>query len=515
MRSKATIITFIVLSIICLSIFFLQKFFTSTSTPVSTHNKEDVSITPDVTPMFISLRFQNVSSKTIEGIGNITPEKFEEIIKYLDCNNYHFMSANEVYDFVMNKVTVPEKSVWLTFDGGWESAHTYATPILQKYKARATEFVTISLIKDQNKLTNNQLKNMNKSGVWDIQTQGYTGNRDYAINAKGKVGNFYLYRLWQIDHLESVKDYKDRIKKDLKDAFANLKDNYNSQQLIFSYPFKENISLKNDSNQTVRYFFDCLDELKIIGLGTQIDNRIINNFSIGKHLISRFDVNEYTDLETILSLNYSGQRLSFSNPDGNVIKFSNITKYDNENFITWNNNGDFLFLNSLLQPISKPVNISSKLGIEKQSMLATTTENGQVIIVAPTRKVLLFVNSNWILERKYAPTFTPVSLWSNGAFIYLLDTSGIIYKFSNKPYRIAELSISPISKASAFGSILYVFDDEKKTISIYNYKNNKLIATKSYPRKYSLIPQFCTEEKKIIVFEANRGVFAKLIINFF
>lgn len=254
--------------------------------------------------MFISLRFQHVAPESLEYFITITPDKFEECLKFLQENQYHFLSAKEVYDFIVNKVPVPHKSIWLTFDEGLESTYLYATPLLKKYNARATVFIGIAWIRKPYRLTNTQLKAMSKSGVWDIQSHGFTGNLNFPINAKGDEGNFYLSRLWQIDRPETIEEYKDRIKKDLNNSFKYLKENFKSEKLMFAYPFSENLRTLKNKNHNLKYLLECLDELNIIGIGTNDSPSIIINQSTQKHFISRLTVYEYTDFEVIFSGRY-------------------------------------------------------------------------------------------------------------------------------------------------------------------------------------------------------------------
>lgn len=97
-------------------------------------------------------------------------ERFEEHLKYLKDNNYYTISLTDLYDYLMKDTPIPEKSVVLTFDDGYENNYTDMFPVLKKYNFKATIFVITSNIdKDPNSMTSKQLLEMEKYGV-DIES---------------------------------------------------------------------------------------------------------------------------------------------------------------------------------------------------------------------------------------------------------------------------------------------------------------------------------------------------------
>lgn len=478
-------------------------------------------VNTDILPSFISLRFEDVGSKNIHNISQVTPEKFEECLKYLRDNNYHFLSSKEVYDFMVNKVTIPDKSIWLTFDEGMKSTYTYVTPLLKKYDARATVFIGIAWIRKPYRLTDNQLSDMRKSGLWDIQAHGYQGNLSYPINSKGEEGNFYLYRLWQIDRPETIPEYKNRIKKDLNAAFEYLRSNLNSEKFFFSYPFGESLSSLDYENSMARYLLECLDELNIIGIGKRNFNSITTDWSTKRHLISRYDVNEYTDLETVLSPRYTGKRVEYSDYEGNTFTFSNITRFDQNTLLCWDDKCNFIFADNYYNPQTNIKNLSDFFAgnleesseTMKKALLVTILPGDTIFIVDADNKSLLRLSKDWVLEEKHSLEFSPVSIWNDENEIFLLDKAGTVYRFTGKPHQISNFnSINNPVRACAFGDIVYMIDDKQKKIYVADYINNKLLQTKNFSQKHSIIPQFCIKAEEFIAWDANNGVLVKVEI---
>jgi len=402
-----------------------------------------VSILSELTPQFVSLRFENVGNKELSGVNTIPPEKLEECLKYLKNNNYHFLSVKEVYDFCEYKVPVPECSVWLSFDQGMESAWIEATPLLKKFNARATVFIAISWIRDNYRLTANQLKKMNKSGVWDIQTHGFTGGLNFPLNKKGQIGNFYLNKLWQIDRAETTSEYMDRIKKDFKKASSYLHKNFGSENLLFSYPFSQSINEMSSALRTS--FFACLDEFKIVGIGRNESSTIYSDFLTKKHYISRYDINEYTDFETILSTNFMGKRITFKDKQGKIHVFSNITPFQNDNFLCWNDSGIFAVANSafivsgnIFSPIKNTTNKNSS---QKSSYLCTTLNNN-IIVADRTNNLLLILDTKKRLQKKIAINKKLQSLWVYNNKLFFLDKKGIIYTLKASPVPVYDTGLN-------------------------------------------------------------------------
>ena len=93
-------------------------------------------------------------------------EKFREQMKYIRDNNYKTLTISELYDFIVNNKTIPEKSVVITLDDGYVDNYTSAFPILKEYGLKATVFVVTSTIdKDKRCLNTSQIKEMDSYGI--------------------------------------------------------------------------------------------------------------------------------------------------------------------------------------------------------------------------------------------------------------------------------------------------------------------------------------------------------------
>jgi peptidoglycan/xylan/chitin deacetylase (PgdA/CDA1 family) len=117
--------------------------------------------------------------------------EFEAQMKYLYDAGYYTASFEDVADFIYKKKILPEKTVLISFDDGYESNYVYAYPILKKYNFRAVIFLIGSRISDKNgpydpnklsMLTSSQIKEMFDSGL--VEFGSHTFNAHEYIGAK-------------------------------------------------------------------------------------------------------------------------------------------------------------------------------------------------------------------------------------------------------------------------------------------------------------------------------------------
>lgn len=63
----------------------------------------------------------------------VTPDEFEQDLKYLKENGYESISSEQLKAWLDGKANLPDKPVMITFDDGYESTAVYACPLLEKY----------------------------------------------------------------------------------------------------------------------------------------------------------------------------------------------------------------------------------------------------------------------------------------------------------------------------------------------------------------------------------------------
>ncbi len=85
------------------------------------------------------LMYHHVSSHK-GALVTISPENFESHISYLAKNGYKTLTLDEFLAFKKGELSLPKKSVLLTFDDGWIDNYLVAFPIIKKYGVKAAIF---------------------------------------------------------------------------------------------------------------------------------------------------------------------------------------------------------------------------------------------------------------------------------------------------------------------------------------------------------------------------------------
>ncbi len=111
----------------------------------------------------------------------VTPERFEQQIRYLKTKGWHFVTMSEL----MASSAHQDKTVAITFDDGYEDNYLNAYPILKKYGAKATLYLVVDRhdrdwsvnkkahhnsgeLARETKLSDEQIAEMIASGVFEL-----------------------------------------------------------------------------------------------------------------------------------------------------------------------------------------------------------------------------------------------------------------------------------------------------------------------------------------------------------
>ncbi len=147
---------------------------------------------------------------------HVLKDEFSNQIKWLYDNGYKTLSLKELYDCLVNGTKIPGKAVVLTFDDGYYSLYTYATPILQQYGFNAVLFLTTAAVgeatyaslphcaaypPDDRPLTWGELKEMEAKG-WEIHAHGHRHYNHTLHKGKALEEEISLSRQAIWDHLQ-------------------------------------------------------------------------------------------------------------------------------------------------------------------------------------------------------------------------------------------------------------------------------------------------------------------------
>jgi len=150
---------------------------------------------------------------------NVLPKDFEKQMNYLFKKKYNVVSLKKLVEYIKNR-NIPEKTIVLTFDDGYEDNYQFAFPVLKKYKFPATIFLTTGFIGKNSSWTRfplpmlkiEQIIEMHKSLLIDFEPHTWS--------------HLKLHKLSPSEILEEIKKSKEFIESSL-----------NKKCLFFAYPY--------------------------------------------------------------------------------------------------------------------------------------------------------------------------------------------------------------------------------------------------------------------------------------
>lgn len=132
-----------------------NKMFTLSHSKHEEYSKlpEGFSVEPGTAEQVPVLMYHYISPKEFnKEPGNksvINLEAFEQGMDYLHEQGYYSASLSELEQYVRGQISLPAKSVVITFDDGYQNNYIYAYPILKTYGFKAAIFVIGSKIEEE------------------------------------------------------------------------------------------------------------------------------------------------------------------------------------------------------------------------------------------------------------------------------------------------------------------------------------------------------------------------------
>ncbi len=204
---------------------------------------------------------------TIRKSLSTAPHVLESQIKTLIADGYTFITFKKLDQYFDGREKIPEKSIILTFDDGYEDFYTDVFPILRKYNVPAVQYVISGFIDKPNYMTDKQLKEVIESGLVEIGAHTVDHRNLKYLSDKDAQ--------WEIS--QSKKDLQEKYHI-LVDAFAYPYGGYNDNTpelvkkggFITAVTTESGFMLSNDSRFTLY--------------------RIHPGISIGYELLSKFEL---------------------------------------------------------------------------------------------------------------------------------------------------------------------------------------------------------------------------------
>jgi len=203
---------------------------------------------------FTILSYHEIAQKgeTLNSTYTVTPENFEEQIRFLIDNGYHFVSVDDILAYRKNKKPLLDKAVLLTFDDGYQSVYENAFPIIKKYKIPTVIALVGSWLKSKERvdfdghminrskfLSQDEIKEMIESGLVEIASHTYALHKGILGNPQGNKLPAVKAREWLEDKqmYESERSYEKRVHDDLLQSTTFLKKYTEQRPRVIVWPY--------------------------------------------------------------------------------------------------------------------------------------------------------------------------------------------------------------------------------------------------------------------------------------
>ena len=209
----------------------------------------------------------------------VTPDELEADLAYLAENNFVSVLPSDIVNVVDNNGVLPEKSVMITFDDGYETGLYYVLPLLEKYNMKAVINIVGSYTDKYSEidcegehlsyayLTWDEVQRLSDSGRVEI------GNHTYSMHSdeNGKKGCSRLPG-------ESDEEYHSIFLQDISALSEKIRSVTGRKPVSFAYPYgiisegSKEIAAENG----VRVFMTCCELPSIID---DADRIVINRYN--------------------------------------------------------------------------------------------------------------------------------------------------------------------------------------------------------------------------------------------
>jgi peptidoglycan/xylan/chitin deacetylase (PgdA/CDA1 family) len=142
----------------------------------------------------------------------VSVKTFEHQMRFLKKHRYNVLPLEELATLIKDKKKIPPKTIAITLDDGYKDNYIFAFPILKKYNLPATIFIIINEVGRPDRLSWDEIKNMQASGI--ITFGSHTLSHIPLVNIKSE----------------------EEIKKELFNSKKILEEKLGHQVNVFSYP---------------------------------------------------------------------------------------------------------------------------------------------------------------------------------------------------------------------------------------------------------------------------------------
>lgn len=253
---------------------------------------------------FLALAYTGVSAGQVRGPEEISRVQFEEHIRALRENGFNPIGLEDVRAFYQEGRLLPRKAVLVTLEQGRKSSYLETRSILRSQRWRAVMFVRADTIRDKDPgaLRWPILRDMARSGMWDIAAESCMGFQRIPAGPDGETGNFFSTPQWLAteQQLETPAEFTARIQGDHEAMLAVFEERLGRKPIAFAYPYGD--YGQYDLRAVPIRALNLAEVGKRYGLGFSLGPLLLNTRHTDPRGLNRLLVNPHWSREQFLSI---------------------------------------------------------------------------------------------------------------------------------------------------------------------------------------------------------------------
>jgi tetratricopeptide (TPR) repeat protein/peptidoglycan/xylan/chitin deacetylase (PgdA/CDA1 family) len=258
---------------------------------------------------FIALAYGGVSAGTVQGPEEVTRFQFQQQIEALRENGYNPIGLSDVREFYMNGRPLPRKAILITLEQGKKSSYLETRDILRINRWKATMFVRGDTIrdKDPSALRWPILRDMSRSGTWEIGAESVDGFRRVPTGSEGETGNFFTSPRWIAaeQRLETPEEFARRIRGEHERTVAEFTAEMGAPPAAFAFPYGD--YGQYDPRAVPTRVLNLSEVGQFYGIGFSLGPFMLNTGHSDPRALNRLLVNPAWGLDQFLDILESGQ----------------------------------------------------------------------------------------------------------------------------------------------------------------------------------------------------------------
>lgn len=197
----------------------------------------------------------------------VSNHQLDDELQWLKQDGWHFVSLDEYLAYTKGQLQLPDKSVMITFDDGYESFYSKVYPLLKKYKVPAMLAIVTSWTNGEGKPTDvqdlatwDQLREMEQSQLVTVVSHTHALHKQQAIDPQGDRNGIAGNRLYLNNRYETDEEYRSRLNHDFQMTQTLFKEKLGHASRVVVWPYgiysAESIKAALDSGMEGTFLLD-------------------------------------------------------------------------------------------------------------------------------------------------------------------------------------------------------------------------------------------------------------------